>query len=173
MQSTADIFVFPNGTEFIIKRNTDSADGDFLEMEITIAPGDSAIPVHVHPKQEEEYQVISGTFDVNLNGMWQQHSAGDIIIVPAGVPHTIRNSSAKPVKILNYHKPSLNFEQYIRTLGRLVMHGKIKDDNFTSMVYISMLWKQYNDTIRAAGLMRLLTIILALWGNLRGYKIDE
>jgi quercetin dioxygenase-like cupin family protein len=172
MQSTADIFTFLNGTEFIITRKAGETEGAFLEMEMNIVPGDSATPVHIHPAQEEEYHVITGTFDVNLDGMWQQHSTGDIITIPAGVPHTFRNSSAKHVKVLNFHKPALSFEQYIRTLGRLIMEEKIQEGKFTSMIYVSLLWKKHNDTIRAVGPMRIVMAFLALWGKWRGYTID-
>lgn len=173
MHSTANIFIFPNGTEFEILRDSEETDGRFLEMEMRIFPGDSSTPIHIHPAQVEEYQVLSGTFDVNLDGMWQQHDAGDKIIIPAGVPHTFRNSSGKVTKVLNYHTPSLSFEQYIRTLGHLIMTEKVVEGRFSGFVYISMLWQKHSDVIRPVGSMRILMPILAMWGNLLGYKLDE
>ena len=58
-------------------------------MRVDFAPGYVA-PVHTHPGEEIIY-VIEGTLEYDIGGKVTRVKAGDVLFVPAGIPHTAKN----------------------------------------------------------------------------------
>jgi mannose-6-phosphate isomerase-like protein (cupin superfamily) len=48
---------------------------------------------HYHPNAEESYHVVQGTGWVELGDEVRSLSAGESLLIPAGVPHKIANGS--------------------------------------------------------------------------------
>lgn len=61
---------------------------------LEIAPGVSA-PWHMHPGAQEIIFVLDGTLAVEIEGQGMKEvKAGEIILIPAEIPHLARNDSA-------------------------------------------------------------------------------
>lgn len=56
-------------------------------------PAGTFVPPHVHPDQDEFIYVLSGRFELFLDGKDAGAGAGDLIRLPQGVPHGIFNRS--------------------------------------------------------------------------------
>jgi mannose-6-phosphate isomerase-like protein (cupin superfamily) len=109
----------------ITRSITDTA-GELLEATNWVDAQMGGPPVHVHPAAEEGYAVIEGALDVYIAGEWRQLRAGEAATVPAGVPHTLRNTAAGPVRLINIHRPAMQFESFFREMHALIRDGKIK-----------------------------------------------
>jgi mannose-6-phosphate isomerase-like protein (cupin superfamily) len=134
-----------------ITRSTEDTAGELFEATNWIDPRMPGPPVHVHPTAEESYQVIEGALEVFMNGEWSPVRAGEKAIVPAGVPHSVRNISDEPAKIVNIHQPAQRFESFFRDMHRLIHEGKIKrlpPKEPRSAIYAAMLFGKYPDEIR-------------------------
>jgi len=71
--------------------------------------------------------------------------------VPAGVPHTFRNASDKPVRAVTRIQPAGRSEAFFRDMHRLIHEGKIKrlpPKDPRSAMYAAMLIDAYPDEIR-------------------------
>ncbi len=68
-----------------------AADTD-AEMSVvfSIVPAGSGIPVHVHSREDETFQITEGELEVTLNGETHLLSKGDIVFMPKNVPHGFR-----------------------------------------------------------------------------------
>jgi hypothetical protein len=91
--------------------------------------------------------------------------------VPVGVLHTFRNKSGETVRVRNWHRPALRFEEYIErihaTLGRTQIKSR-RDPRIP--LYLSQIMLEYGETLApgrarervpiraAAGLGRLLRL---------------
>jgi oxalate decarboxylase/phosphoglucose isomerase-like protein (cupin superfamily) len=64
------------------------------------------VPVHVHPTQDEFILVQEGVLDLKLDGRWTKAQAGDLVRMPAGIPHGYFNKSDKPVRALFWVSPA-------------------------------------------------------------------
>jgi mannose-6-phosphate isomerase-like protein (cupin superfamily) len=170
---TGDTLSFPDGSDYTITASTLETDGKFFEMELTLPPGVIAPPPHVHPVQEEDYEVLAGTLDVLLDGSWRSLSAGESMRVPAGSPHTFGNSSGGTVRVRNTHRPALQFQYYFEKLHELVTSGKVTSfKNFSSLIYMSLLWEQHEREIVAARApQRAVMSVLARAGRRLGYRL--
>jgi len=58
-----------------------------------VFPNGTFVPPHVHHEQDEFLYVLSGRYDVWLDGKEQVAKPGDLVRLPKGVPHGFANNS--------------------------------------------------------------------------------
>jgi quercetin dioxygenase-like cupin family protein len=84
--------------------------GELLRFEYALPPRFS-IPGHVHPRQEERHEVLSGTLRGRVGGRERDYGPGERVVGPAGVPHAWRNpSGTQELRIVSELRPALGFE---------------------------------------------------------------
>ena len=134
-----------------ITRSAADTAGGLFEATNWIGPEMPGPPVHVHPTADESYEVIEGALDVCVDGEWRTLRAGESATAPAGAPHTLRNATKETVRIVNIHRPALQFESFFREMHALIGQGKIKHlppREPRSAIYVAMLFGKYPDEIR-------------------------
>ena len=163
----------PIGMWWEITRSTADTGGELFEAINVLAPGFAGPPLHIHPHAEESYQVVSGTLDVYVGTEWRQLPAGEAVTVPAGKPHTLRNTSTAEVRLVNVHRPALDFERFFRRFHALVCSGKLKlpPKDLRSAILVSMLFLDHEYEIMSVKPSRGLMRILAFIGRLLGYRL--
>ena len=113
MGAPGDRYVMPDGSVYVLVRPSSESDGAEVEMEFVLPDRCVPPPPHVHASQVEEYEVIEGRFDVVVDGVWRTLSPGERATVPVGALHTFRNRSGGVVKVRNWHRPAMRFEEFI------------------------------------------------------------
>jgi quercetin dioxygenase-like cupin family protein len=173
MAGTGDTLMFPDGSDYTITASAGDTDGSFVEMEVLLPPNAVTPPLHIHPRQQEEYEVLSGKLDVHLDGRWQSLPEGERLSVPRGSPHTFRNGSGVRVRIRNAHKPALGFQDYMEELHALIQDGKVKDfKSLSSLIHIALLMEKHDETIVPAGAPRQTVMrLLARLGHRLRYRV--
>jgi mannose-6-phosphate isomerase-like protein (cupin superfamily) len=159
-----------------ITRTTTETNGELFEATNWLDPHMPGPPVHVHPTAEESYEVVEGTIDVFVDGKWKTATAGEKVTVPAGVPHTLRNTSDHATRIVNVHAPALQFEQFFREMQGLIRSGKIKrlpPKEPRSAIYAAMLFGKYPQEIITKKPPNGVFKALALLGRGLGFKLDS
>jgi hypothetical protein len=94
--------------------------------------------------------------------------------VPAGAPHTLRNSSDEPVTAITRIRPAGGSEAMFRDTHRLIREGKIKrlpPKDPRSAIYAAMLFGKYPDEIRPTNPPNQVFQMLALIGRALRFKI--
>ena len=150
-------------------------DGEGFEAVNRLDPRMEGPPVHVHPTAEESYEVRSGTLDVFVDGEWRRLEPGQKAVVPAGVPHTLKNDSDQAVEIVNVHSPALRFESFFRQMHRLTSRGTmaLPPRNHRSLIYAATLFSSYPEEIRVVKPPPAVFNALAFVGRRLGYRLDE
>lgn len=69
-------------------------------------PQGTFVPPHIHPTQDEFLYILDGTFDLMLDGDWQQARPGDLVRLPMGLPHGIFNKTEQTIKCLFWVAPT-------------------------------------------------------------------
>src|SRR2546426_5862822 len=157
-----------------ITRSAADTAGELFEATNWLDPEMPGPPVHVHPTADDSFEVIEGALDVCIEGEWRTLRAGESATAPAGVPHTLRNATKEPVRIVNIHRPALQFESFFREMHALIGEGKIKHlppKEPRSAIYAAMLFGKYSDEIRVAGPPSGVFKTLALVGRALGFKL--
>ena len=66
---------------------------------------------HIHPNCEEVVYVLDGEVEHTLGDERTTLQAGDLIVVPRGVPHQLLNTSGAPVRAyIVFSSPDRKFE---------------------------------------------------------------
>jgi mannose-6-phosphate isomerase-like protein (cupin superfamily) len=87
---------------------------DPLVMEDEVPAGGDRGPAHVHPSQEERFEVVSGEYELLVEGEARLLRPGDSAVVPAGTLHT--GCSAEGAVLRITFTPALRWEKFVRRL---------------------------------------------------------
>jgi mannose-6-phosphate isomerase-like protein (cupin superfamily) len=148
MATAGERFKMPDGSVYIVRRPAAETDGESVEMEFVLPSGCVPPPPHIHPRQEEEYEVLEGRFDVVVDGEWRTLAPGGSATVPIGALHTFRNRSGGVVRVRNWHRPAMRFEDFIeRTCRTLQAAGVKRRRDPRAYLYLSMVMLEYDDTL--------------------------
>jgi mannose-6-phosphate isomerase-like protein (cupin superfamily) len=68
-------------------------------------------PLHVHECEEESFYVLSGSGIVVVGDTEHHAEPGAFVLVPRGVPHTLRRTGPEPLRMLTLLSPA-GFERF-------------------------------------------------------------
>jgi mannose-6-phosphate isomerase-like protein (cupin superfamily) len=126
MAQAGDRFVMPDGSVYVVRQPAAASGGAFVEMEFILPPRCVPPPPHVHRDGVEEYEVLEGSLEVVVDSVWQTLGVGDSARVPVGALHTFANRSGASVRVRNFHRPAMGFEDFIAA-----MHAALRDAGVT------------------------------------------
>jgi quercetin dioxygenase-like cupin family protein len=156
----------------IVVQSATDKQHDPVIMIAELGPGESGPPVHMHPSQQETYEVIEGEAEFLLDGKTILVKQGEKIDIPPNTPHTFKNKTDGWLRMRDTHQPALSFEEMMRGLYSLVKSGKVSGfNNPKSLVYLSMLWVKHEELQRSIQPPFVVMRIMSALGNLIGYKL--
>jgi quercetin dioxygenase-like cupin family protein len=106
-------------------RTAADTNGELVEMEATYQPGSVEPLEHFHPRQEEHFEVASGTLRARIGGEERSLAAGDQLDVPPGTVHAMWNEGEDEARVIWQTRPALRTEDFFVTVGRLARDGKL------------------------------------------------
>lgn len=72
-----------------IKLNAADTGGE-LSILFSVVPAGSGIPLHVHSREDETFQITEGELEVNIGGEIHHLGKGDMIFMPKNIPHRFK-----------------------------------------------------------------------------------
>jgi quercetin dioxygenase-like cupin family protein len=105
------------GHEATIKLGSGECNGNYV-FEV-VSPAGMGIPPHVHENEDEFIYVLSGEFEIFLDGKVSIAKSGDWLSFTRGTPHGFTNVGSLPGKTLWFVSPGENFEAFFNELGSL------------------------------------------------------
>jgi len=85
-----------------------SADNGLASVNVVRVPPGGVISRHHHPAQVETVYMLAGQSVLTLGDAETPFNAGQIVAVPIGLEHALRNESAEDVELLTFFTPPLN-----------------------------------------------------------------
>jgi mannose-6-phosphate isomerase-like protein (cupin superfamily) len=76
--------------------------------EVRYAPGHRRPPLHLHPGQDEHFEVLEGAIDVQLGDVSRRVTAGETFTVPRGTPHRMAPAGDAPARARWTTEPALD-----------------------------------------------------------------
>jgi mannose-6-phosphate isomerase-like protein (cupin superfamily) len=142
-------------------RTAASSDGEVHEQRVEYRPGSPFPPAHLHPAQDEHFEVLRGAMRFVVDSREQVIRTGETLDVPRGTPHRARNASATEPAVVRWEtRPALRTTAFFSTAAQL------GDDR--SLLDGALLAHEYRDVFRLTGPLRLLVPVLARLATLRG-----
>ena len=91
--------------------------------ESVLAPHTPGPPQHRHARHDEGFYIISGTVRFTIGEQDYDATAGTLVMVPPGAPHTFANLAGQPAVMLSTFTPDL-YVQYFRDLQDMIASGQ-------------------------------------------------
>src|SRR5256885_13579158 len=83
----------------------EDTNGKYAMWEAIVPPGGGP-PPHVHSREEEGFYVLEGEIAFTVNGERVVAAAGTFANMPVGTPHSFKNESGQPARMLISRAPA-------------------------------------------------------------------
>jgi len=174
-----------------VRKSAAETDGELVRFESTLyprstdAPAATALPhepwsldyrvEHVHPEQEERWEVLAGELAVTLDGERHTLSAGEEMTLPEGVPHEHWNPGAEPARVVWERRPAHDDEAWAESLFALAQRGEVDENGVPGPLQLAVITDAYPvESVYLASvpvsLQRVGFSVLGAAGRLAGYE---
>jgi mannose-6-phosphate isomerase-like protein (cupin superfamily) len=157
-------FETPTGERFRLIHGPIETRGAYSEAHFDLVPGGHAARAHIHPHQEERFEVLSGSLTALVGDEERVISAGETLIVPAGTPHQPFNRGDVEMRSIARITPA----------GKLgLFFGQLSGFGFKPSFLQMMLFVQAYDVYPATpppAVVRAMSFLLAPTARLLGYR---
>ncbi len=98
----------------LLLRTGEETDGELLEMEASYSGEAGMPPSHLHPSQEERFEILEGSMRTNIGNEGRVYEAGEVFQVPAGTPHQM--AAQGPARMRWEVRPALRTAEFFERL---------------------------------------------------------
>ena len=162
------------GETLVFRATSADTNGERVVVETFVERGGAVTAAHVHPTQEERFEVLAGEVEFRLGKRTLVAKPGDRVLVPAGTPHRFRNVGEETAHFVCEVTPALGFEQLIETMFSLADDGKVNRKGMPNPLRLAVIAKHHFGDVQLpfppAWLQRLGLALGAPLGRLLGYR---
>jgi Cupin domain. len=164
------------GQVMIFLKTSAETNGELLQIECFSPPTLEREPEHIHPFQQNSFEIISGRCIFRLDGKEQVVGPGQSIIIPANVPHYFWNAGDTVAHYIQEFRPALKIDCFFETFFALAKDAKLNKKGIPNFFHVSIIGLAHKDEIRLTNppwaLQHIIYKILAPFGKLMGYSAD-
>ena len=162
------------GERIVFRKRARDTGGELLEMNLYLAPGGFIAAPHVHPNQEERFEIGGAPVMFRVAGKERRYEPGEVAIVPKGTPHTWWNPSQEEAAALIQFRPALDTETFFETFFGLAADGKVGRTGLPNPLQMMVLASEYRREMQlprpAQTVLGPIAMLLAPVGRALGYR---
>ena len=161
------------GERILFRTTSRETNGEAVVIEAFVRPDGAVAMPHVHPYQEERFEVLRGTVGFAVAGETTIAGPGQRLTVPAGARHMFWNAGDDEAHFVCEVRPALEFERLLETMFALACDGKTNRKGMPNPLRLAVIAQAHFDTVRLpfvpAFLQRFALAMGAPIGRLAGY----
>src|SRR4051812_49334524 len=161
------------GERIVFRKRAGDTAGELLEFTLYLAPSGFIAAEHVHPNQEERFEVAGAPVMFKVAGKERLYQPGEVASVPAGVPHVWWNPSTTESVTLVQFRPALDTETFFETFFGLAADGKVGKNGLPNPLQMLVLGHAFRREMALPHPMQSIAgpiaAVLAPVGRLLGY----
>jgi quercetin dioxygenase-like cupin family protein len=162
-----------SGERIVFRKTASDTTGELLAFELYLAPDGHVPGAHVHPEQEERFEVVKGTMKFRKGLKSVIARPGDTVIVPPGVVHRFENAGEEPAHVLVEVRPALRMEQLFETATALARERRTNRKGLPKPLELAPFVREFEREVRApfppAGVVRAILAPLVWLAARRGF----
>lgn len=176
MAKAGDIIEHPvTGEKVIFRKTAQDTGGELLQADLIVKPHGFVAAEHIHPLQEERFEVIAGSVRLRMNGIEKEIQKGESMIIPPRTPHLWWNGADLEAHVLVDVRPALRFEEFFETFFGLAQAGKVnKKTGLPNPLILALVMREFKKEIYLAQppvlVQNVLFGVLGAIGRLCGYQ---
>lgn len=120
-----------------------------LELELELTPDGSVPGLHVHPEQEERFEVLAGEMVFKLGFRKLVARAGDVVTVPAGRAHKFSNGGDGTTRARVTVTPALDMAELLETTCELARQGRVMRSGMPKPLALAQFTRRFQREVRA------------------------
>lgn len=139
-----------SGVTIIFQKTARETDGALLQMDVIIKPRGRGWlnDQHLHPRQAESLQLISGQMVYCIGGRYFSAAPGEPLSVAAGAHHFLYNGGQSDAHFIWEFRPALDMERLLETKFALAARGRLNAHGRPRFWQAIALANAYRDTER-------------------------
>jgi mannose-6-phosphate isomerase-like protein (cupin superfamily) len=162
------------GERLVFRKTSRETGGEAVVIETFVQPNGFVAAAHVHPSQEERFEVLRGSVGFRIGRKKLVAGPGQRITVPAGTPHRFWNAGEGVAQFVCEVRPALQFESLLETMFALAADGKTNRKGMPNPLRLAVIANAHFDTVRLpfppALIQRIGLALGAPLGKLAGYR---
>ena len=159
------------GETFVFLQTAAETGGELFRMSYAMAPHGRIADEHDHPNQEMTISVTSGALTCTVDGVDRILSAGESVVVPAGVSHFQRNDGDQEAHAIEEYRPALQMQGFFEVLSGWANDGKTNQYGMPDRLRLAMLLRYFRKSIRSSSRRaNLQSLLLAPIAEMLGYR---
>ncbi len=162
------------GERIVFRKTARETNGEAVVIEAHVQPSGFVAAAHVHPHQEERFQVLRGSVGFRVGRKRSVAGPGERLTVPAGTPHAFWNAGDDEARFVCEVRPALQFEQLLETMFALAADGRTNRKGMPNPLRLAVIAQHHFEDVRLpfppAWLQRLGLTLGAPIGRLFGYE---
>jgi quercetin dioxygenase-like cupin family protein len=139
-----------SGERITFRKTAADTDGELLEIDLELAPDGHVPGKHVHPSQEERFEVLSGTMKFKMGRKTVIAEAGDVVTVPAGKSHKFENGGDETAHVRVQVTPALDMERLFETAVALAEEGRTTSKGMPKPLDLALFVSEFSDEVVGA-----------------------
>jgi quercetin dioxygenase-like cupin family protein len=160
-----------SGERFIFHQTAVDTAGELLAFDLTLSPDGRVPGGHVHPVQQESFEVLRGTMRFRKGLRTVIAHPGDTVVVPPGSFHQFANAGDEPAVVRVRVEPALRMEQLYETVAALAAEGRTLRSGMPKPLDLAAFMREFEQEVQAPvapGLVRAALAPLAWMAGRRG-----
>jgi quercetin dioxygenase-like cupin family protein len=162
------------GERLVFRKTSRETNGEAVVIETFVKPNGFVAAAHLHPYQEERFQVLRGTVGFRVGGEEIVAGPGQRLTVPAGTAHKFWNAGEDEAHFVCEVRPALQFEQLIETMFGLAADGMTNRKGMPNPLRLAVIAQAHFDNVHLpfppAWMQRMALALGAPLGRLFGYE---
>jgi uncharacterized protein YndB with AHSA1/START domain/mannose-6-phosphate isomerase-like protein (cupin superfamily) len=146
MAKSVELLAIPElGIEVQVVESGAATGGERCAFEITGRPRGFLTQEHAHAVQSERLEPLSGAMRVAMEGRSYVLSAGDVLDIPPGTPHTQEPMGTGAGTVRITHTPAASSEGFLEKLATLSRDGRLLKSGWPRPTAAAELILEYGD----------------------------
>ena len=142
--------------KIVFRETAEDTAGELLRFDFYLGPGGVVAEEHIHPAQEERFEVLSGCLRGRVDKREETAQAGDVKVTVPGIRHIWWNDGDEEAHLVVEFRPALRAEMLFETVFGLATDGKTNNKGLPNFFQRSILLECYPGDFKLARVPELL-----------------
>ncbi len=140
-----------SGERITFRETAAGTGGKLVAIDLELPPG-RRVPGtrHIHPRQEERFEVIEGTMRFRLRRERVVAGPGEVVVVPPGMPHDFANAGHTVAIVRVEVRPALEMERLFETAVALAEQGRTMLRGIPKPRELALFMREFEQEVQAA-----------------------
>ena len=140
-----------SGERITFRKTSIETNGELVAIDLELPPG-GRVPggLHIHPVQEERFEVVEGAMRFRMGGRRVVAGPGDVVVVPPGMPHDFANGGDTEALVRVEVRPALKMEELFETAVGFAEQGRTMLGGIPRPLELALFTEEFEDEVQGA-----------------------